>query len=168
MLLETPGSRGRYDRKKGQNHMRPPTFQPPSNAIPTVACGGAAQLCFSTHALVRFIERHVNSQAVEILRRQGLDDHQVLNRLKIRFATELEALVERAMHSFAGHAASIRRAMNGMTYILNVGDVPLRICGDVCVTIMPAHWNAARLYGKYRTPRTWRRRCLDRLKLEAA
>ena len=125
-------------------------------------------LCFSTHAFVRYMERHIDAPAVEALRSQGLDDHQILDHLKMPYAAELDEFVTRAMHAYDNCCMMTRDAMYGLTYILNVGHVPLRICGDVCVTVMPAHWHDDRINRKHQTPRHWRRRRLERLTLEAA
>ena len=125
-------------------------------------------LCFSAHAFVRYIERHVDANAVDALRNQGFDDHQILDSIKSTYATELEAFVIRATHAYEGCRSATRYAMYGLTYTLNVGHMPLRIRGEMCVTVMPAHWHDDQINRKYQTPRTWRRRRLERLTLDAA
>jgi hypothetical protein len=105
---------------------------------------------------------------VEALRNQRLDDHQILDRLKTPYATELDAFVTRATHAYDSCRLMARYAMYGLTYTLNVGHVPLRIRGDMCVTVMPAHWHDNQINRKYQTPRTWRRRRLESLASDAA
>ena len=158
-------------------HGRPPRpgVISPEVVHPNVVCRAqlgvalpAFGLCFSTHSFVRYIERHVDATVVETLRSQGLDDHQILDRLKTPCATELDAFVTRATHAYEGCRSATRYAMYGLTYTLNVGHIPLRIRGDMCVTVMPAHWHDEQINRKYQTPRTWRRRRLERLTLDAA
>jgi len=139
-----------------------------SNVARRAQLGDSFGLCFSKHALVRYIERHIDSEIVEALRAQGLDDHHILERLKVPYAADLDAFTARAERAYENCCTMTHDAMFGLTYILNVGDVPLRICGDMCVTVMPAHWRGDRANRHYQTPRTWRRRRLERLTLDAA
>jgi len=150
-------------------HGRPPRpCDSRSDVARRAQLGDPFGLCFSKHALVRYIERHVDSEIVEALRSQGLDDHHILERLKVPYAADLDAFIARATHAYDNFCSMTDDAMFGLTYVLNVGHIPLRICGDRCVTVMPAHWHGDRAHHRHQTPRTWRRRRLERLSLEAA
>src|SRR5689334_12100403 len=81
--------------------------RPPQPCEPRLGFG----LCFSTHALVRYIERHVDANAVEMLRVQGLDDHRILGRLKVPYAAELDAFVTRAAHAYDNCCTMTRDGM---------------------------------------------------------
>jgi hypothetical protein len=94
------------------------------------------QLEFTDHALVRYIERHVDPGVVRSSRRQGLGDREILAVLNSSHAEGIQMFVERARHVYEERSMSWRNVMDHLTYTLRLGHVPLRIASGVCVTVL--------------------------------
>lgn len=99
---------------------------------------GDEPLRFTDHALVRYVERHVDERAVRELRGRGFDDHALADRLRVSHAGPIGEFLERARRAFDARSSQLRNVVCGMTYAIVLGHVPLVICGDTCVTVRPS------------------------------
>lgn len=95
-------------------------------------------LRFTDHALVRYVERHVDERAVRDLRRRGVDEHALAAHLRLSHAGPICAFLARARQAFDGRSSQMRNVVCGVTYAIVLGDVPLVISGETCITVRPS------------------------------
>jgi hypothetical protein len=86
------------------------------------------RLTFTPHALVRYIERHVDARGVRDLRRAGLTDTQILTVLRPQFSDELRQFVERFERVYDSRSCQCRNVTSGLSYRLHLGHVRIVVC----------------------------------------
>ncbi|MBV8171801.1 MAG: hypothetical protein JO219_07710 [Candidatus Eremiobacteraeota bacterium] len=96
----------------------------------------AKDLRFTTHALVRYVERHVDAGAVKMLRRRGLRDGAILRALAPRFDAQLQLF--RSGVSACAHRGLRAQSIAGVPFRLKVGRMRVVIHNGRCVTVLPA------------------------------
>lgn len=95
-------------------------------------------LVFTNHALVRYIERHVDARSARGLRRTGLSDTQVLEALRPRYAGELAQFVAQFERVYDGRSYQFRNVTSGLSFRVRLGHVRIVVCCGICITTLPA------------------------------
>ena len=95
------------------------------------------RLTFTPHALVRYIERHVDARSVRDLRRAGLTDTQSLSMLRPRYSNELSEFVARFERIYDSRSCQCRNVTSGLSYRLHLGQVRIVVCCGICITTLP-------------------------------
>jgi hypothetical protein len=96
------------------------------------------RLTFTPHALVRYIERHVDARSVRDLRRAGLTDTQILGVLEPRHPGELSQFKARFECVYDNRSCQCRNVTSGLSYRLHVGRVRIVVCCGICITTLTA------------------------------
>jgi hypothetical protein len=96
------------------------------------------RLTFTPHALVRYIERHVDARSVRDLQRAGLTDTQILATLRPRYFAELAQFVARFERIYDNRSCQCRNVTSGLSYRLHLGHVRIVVCCGICITTPPA------------------------------
>lgn len=95
------------------------------------------RLRFTTHALIRYIERYVDPSAVQSLRRPDLDDRKLLAVLAQRFEPELREFKTAFSDLYERRSAQCRNVTSGVKYRLIWRKTRVVISADTCVTALP-------------------------------
>jgi hypothetical protein len=101
-----------------------------------VDAASGRELGFTSHALVRFVERHLDRDAVERLRRRGLADVVIARSLAAPFGAKLDSF--RAEARTRARRSMRSRAIANIPFRLKFGGMRIVIDHGRCVTVLPA------------------------------
>ncbi|MBV8282571.1 MAG: hypothetical protein JO347_10990 [Candidatus Eremiobacteraeota bacterium] len=108
-------------------------------------------ITFSAHALVRYIERFIDPEAVCILRARGLDDRAILERLLARHGAQL-AVFQAQVRCAASRCYNAGDALSDLPFRLKLGHTRVVIQGGMCITVLPDDRPRTRGRLQQRTP----------------
>lgn len=96
------------------------------------------ELRFTDHAVIRYVERHIDESAVLALRRRGFSEHEMATYLRTTHADAIRGIVGRVRGALDRRSSQFINVMCGTTFTVVLGRVPVVIAGDRCITVLPS------------------------------